>query len=84
MALKSNRLISIYKKDLLACKSQKIDSLKTIENYLVQCWMLRIDFPILIYSQVFKNKDGSSGNLYLVCNDLDCDAGKIQTIYKKR
>jgi IS4 transposase len=46
--------------------------------------MSGINFPVLIYSQVFKNKDGSLGKLYLVCSDLNCDAEKIKTIYKKR
>jgi hypothetical protein len=84
MALKSNRLVSLTRKDLLDGKSQRIDSLKTIENYPVQCWMSGINFPVLIYCQIFKNKDGSSGKLYMVCSDLECDADKIETIYKKR
>jgi hypothetical protein len=53
IALKSNRLVSLSKKDLLAGKSQIIDSLKTIENYPVRCWIPGVDFPVLIYSQVF-------------------------------
>jgi hypothetical protein len=54
-------------------KSQRIDSLKTIENYPVQCWISGIDFPLMIYCQVFKNTDGSSGKLYMVCSDLECN-----------
>jgi IS4 transposase len=46
--------------------------------------MSGINFPVLIYCQIFKNKDGSSGKLYMVCSDLECDADKIETIYKKR
>jgi IS4 transposase len=55
-----------------------------IRGKILQGWISGIDFPVLIYSQVFKNKDKSSGKLYLVCSDLDCDSDKIKTIYKKR
>ncbi len=34
--------------------------------------------------QVFKNKDGSTGVLHLVCSDLTCDYDAITTTYKKR
>ena len=34
--------------------------------------------------QIFKNKDGSQGFLYLVTSDTNLDATSIQTIYKKR
>jgi len=34
--------------------------------------------------QIFTNKDGSTGILYLISNDLDLTATKIETIYQKR
>jgi IS4 transposase len=43
-----------------------------------------IDFPILITKQVFKNKNQSTGILYLACSNLDLTASDINTIYQKR
>ena len=43
-----------------------------------------MDFPVLLYRQVFTNKDGRKGILYLIGSDLDCDAEALKTIYKKR
>ena len=43
-----------------------------------------LDFPVLVARQVFTNKDGSTGVLYLACSDLDRDAEGIVTIYQKR
>ena len=43
-----------------------------------------VAFPVLLTKQVFTNKDGSEGTLYLVCNDLELDGSPIQTIYQKR
>ena len=47
-------------------------------------WIAGVDFPVLLFRQVFKNKDGSTGILYLVCSDLDCDGEALKTIYQKR
>ena len=47
-------------------------------------WITGVDFPVLLFPQVFKNKDGSTGILYLVCSDLDWDSEALKTIYQKR
>jgi len=38
----------------------------------------------LLVKQVFKNGDGTVGELYLVCSDLSLSYDQIITIYKKR
>ncbi len=43
-----------------------------------------IDFPCLLCRQVFKNKDGSSGVLYLAASDTDLTYDLITTICQKR
>jgi len=43
-----------------------------------------VDFPVLFHRQVFTNKDGSIGILYLITDDLDLDATRIEAIYQKR
>ena len=46
--------------------------------------LLGIDFPVIIAKQVFKNKDGSSGIIYLVSSDIDLNYTDLTTNYKKR
>ena len=50
----------------------------------MQGWLKGYDDPLLFVRQVFKNKDGSTGILHLVCSDLTCDHDAITTTYKKR
>ncbi|MCK5818524.1 MAG: hypothetical protein KAH18_04575 [Psychromonas sp.] len=39
-----------------------------------------MNVAILLHRQIFKNKDGSEGILYLISNDIEL----IETIYQKR
>jgi hypothetical protein len=84
MAMKSNRKVSLTLEDKQDGHSQRIDTVDFPEEKPVKGWIAGIDFPVLLFRQVFKNKDGSTGILYLVCSDLDCDAKNLKTIYKKR
>jgi len=43
-----------------------------------------MDFPIQLTRQVFRNKDDSTGILYLACSDLDANYKTLTTIYQKR
>ena len=61
----------------------RIDSIEWSESP-VQGWVKGLTFPVLFHRKVFTNKDGSTGILYLACSDLNCDASKIEAIYKKR
>lgn len=84
MAMKSNRKISLSLKDKLQGLSRRIDTVDFSEDSPVKGWIAGIDFPVLLFRQVFKNKDDSTGILYLVCSDLNCDAKTLRTLYKKR
>ena len=46
--------------------------------------MIGVNFPVLLFRQVFENKDGSEGILYMVCSDMKCDDDDFKTVYKKR
>jgi hypothetical protein len=63
---------------------QAIDSLDLQEGTTCRVFLKGLDFPVLLTKQVFKNKDGSSGTLYLVSSDLELDYTQITTIYQKR
>ncbi|MFK0573700.1 hypothetical protein [Endozoicomonas sp.] len=84
MACKSNRKVSLSEEDKKQGGSQRIDTIDFPEEKLVKGWIAGVDFPVLIFRQVFKNKDGSKGILYLVCSDLECDADALKAIHKKR
>ena len=50
----------------------------------MEIWFKELDFPLLLTKQVFKNENGTVGELYLACSDLNLSFDQITTIYKKR
>ena len=84
MALKSNRTIALSQEDKKQGNFIRVDSISWLEQRSVRGWLKGLDFPVLIHRQVFKNKDGSTGILYLACSELDCKPSEIEAIYKKR
>ena len=83
LALKSNRLVALSLADKQQGRYVRIDSITWSEKP-VQGWVKGLEFPVLLHRQIFTNKDGSTGTLYLITNDLDATATTIETIYKKR
>ena len=84
VALKSNRTVALTLDDKQQGRFIRIDQLSWTEQEPIQAWLKGLDFPVLLSRQVFTNKDGSTGILYLACSDLDCDQAVIETIYQKR
>lgn len=84
VALKSNRTVALSYEKKLEGRFSRIDALTLPEHQPVQGWIKGLDFPVLLLRQVFTNKDGSTGTLYLACSDLTCDGDTIETIYQKR
>ena len=83
-ALKGNRIVALSKEDKFKGNFQSIDSLDLQEGTTCRVFLKGLDFEVLLTKQVFKNKDGSSGTLYLVSSDLALDYTQITTIYQKR
>jgi len=83
MALKSNRKVALSKEDKAQKKYIGI-GLLYLEQQPVEVWLEELDFPLLLTKQVFKNEDGTVGELYLVCSDLNLSYEQISTIYKRR
>jgi len=83
LALKSNRLVALSKEDKLQGRFQRIDTLDWSESPILG-WVKGMDIPILLHRQIFKNKDGSEGILYLISNDIELDKESIEAIYQKR
>lgn len=83
-ALKSNRLVALSWEQKLEGKFHKVEELDLQENQVMQVWLKGLDFPVVLTKQVFLNKDGSRGELYVVTNDLDLSAEAISAIYTSR
>ena len=83
-ALKSNRTVALSWEDKLQGKFQKVSELDLQEHHTKRVWLKGLDFPVLLTKQVFLNKDGSRGELYVVTNDLELIAEAISIIYQSR
>jgi hypothetical protein len=84
LPLKENRLIALSEEErkkgrFQAVSSQGIETGRTRKVYLKG-----LAFPVHLAKQVFTNKDGSSGTLYLVTNDGALDFESVTKIYHKR
>jgi hypothetical protein len=53
---------------------QNISQLDVPENVPVKVWLKDLDFPVLLFKQVFINKDQSTGTRFLVSNDFTLSA----------
>jgi len=83
-ALKSNRTLALSKEDKREGKFTKVEELDLQTNRTYNVWLKGVEIPLLLIKQVFKNKDGSVGELYLVTNDIKLTCDTITTIYKRR
>jgi len=84
MAIKNNRTVATSMEDKLRGRFVRVDSLALEANTVQQVYLKGLSFPVVLARQVFTNKDGSTGVLYLVSSDLQLDYDRITTIYKKR
>lgn len=83
-ALKNNRLVALSKQDKLQGKFTKVEDLDLQTNHTRTVWVKGLNFEVLLTKQIFTNKDGSCGELYLVTNDLTLSFEAISAIYQKR
>jgi len=84
IALKSNRTVALSYEDKRQGRFARIDAQNLAQHNPVQAYIKGLDFPVLLYRQVFTNKDGSTGEMFIACSDLTCDGETIETIYQKR
>jgi IS4 transposase len=84
VALKSNRTVALSEADKRQGKFKKVEELDFQTNQTYEVWLKGLDFPVLAVKQVFINKGGSTGDMYLITNDLELSFYDICTIYQKR
>ncbi|MCL1937676.1 MAG: hypothetical protein FWF52_04680 [Candidatus Azobacteroides sp.] len=58
------------------------DQLPLQAEQSVKVWIKDLEIEVLLCKFVFTNKDDSTGEMYLVSNDLSLSAEKFQTLYK--
>ncbi len=83
-ALKANRLVALSEEDYHHNRFTPIENLPWQEESLFTGWLKDVPFPVLLVRQIFTNKDGSTGLLYLVCSDTTVTREFILTTYQKR
>lgn len=83
-ALKSNRKMALSKKEKLEGKFHSVSAINIEPQSRIEDWIKGLDFPVYLTKQVFTNKDGSTGELYLVSNRQDYTYEQQITIYQKR
>lgn len=84
MSIKSNRKVALSLEDKRKGHFVRVDSLALEHNTPQMIYLKGVDFPLLLVKQVFRNKDGSKGILYLVCSDINLTYDQPITIYQKR
>ncbi|MFZ5910659.1 MAG: IS701 family transposase [Chloroflexota bacterium] len=83
-ALKGNRLAAVSEEDYQAKRCTSIEELPWQEETMFTGWLKDVPFPVLLVRQIFTNKDGSTGILYLACSDTTVTRELILTTYQKR
>jgi hypothetical protein len=84
MPLKQNRKLSQEPPGTPNRHFVPVSSLTLEADTLLTVWLEDVDFPLLLLKQVFTNKDGSVGIVYLVTSDTTLTAEHITTLYQKR
>jgi hypothetical protein len=83
MAVQGNRL-AICAADKSQGHFVNIESIELNPDSCCKVFLKGLDFPVSITKQVFRNKNQSTGILYLACSNLNLNAPDINTIYQKR
>lgn len=85
MAVKSSRTVALSAEEKAQGIFHCVDAIAYPEDGSpLRVYLRSVSHDVLLMRQVFTNKDGSQGILYLVSNDTTLDAATMATIYKKR
>lgn len=82
--LKNNRLVALNEADKQQGRFVRVDSLPLADKQTVRGWLKGFDHEVLLVGRVFTNKDGSIGQLSLVCSDLTCAGERVADLHHKR
>jgi len=83
-AIKSNRLVALSEQDKREGQFVAVSELDMKVGECRLAYLKGVEFPVVLAKQIFTNKDGSTGTLYLVSSDTSLTYTEITTIYQKR
>ncbi|KEI36050.1 hypothetical protein FRA_24c01360 [Francisella sp. W12-1067] len=84
IGIANNRLVAKSKTNALAGNYCRLDELGLLENEAMKIYLKDIKYSLVVTRQVFKNGDNSTGEIYLITNDLNLESSHIEDIYQKR
>lgn len=84
LPLKSNRKVALSADDQQQGRYTTVDTLEFTTGQARQIWVEDVPFALLLTKEVFTNKDGSTGERYLVTDDLTLTRDQIIKLYQKR
>ncbi|MBV9851402.1 MAG: transposase [Armatimonadetes bacterium] len=84
MPLKGNRNVALSGQDKKDGRYQAVETLTLEHGKAQRVWLEQVPFALLLVRQVFTNKDGSQGLLYLVTSDTALGGGQITGLYQER
>ncbi len=84
MPVKTNRKIALSYDDRRNGRYVRADAADFRTETPIRVFPEGVDFPLLMVKQVFADKDGSTGILYLVTGDTALTYEQITTLYRKR
>lgn len=83
-AIKSNRTAALSLEEKRRGEFKQVSSIRLEEDQTQVVYLKGLNFPVLLLRQVFTNKDGSQGFIYLVCSDISLNYPRLTDIYQKR
>ena len=84
MPLKTNRKLALNADDKRQGIYVRADDVGIEPNTVRRVYLEGVSFPMLLAKQVFTNKDGSTGVLFLVTSDITLTYDGITSLYHKR
>ncbi|MEM1003435.1 MAG: transposase [Bacteroidota bacterium] len=85
LSIKTSRTVALSDRDRKNGKFIRVDQVSQLKvGKALNVYLRSVEKPVSLAKQVFTNKDGSQGVLYLIATDLSMSYDAITTIYKKR
>ena len=84
MALESSRTVALSEAARAAGQFHALDTLVFPDEQPLRVLLRSVQPAVLVTRQVFTNKDGSQGVLYLVSSDTSLNHAQLTTIYQRR
>lgn len=83
-AVKTNRTVALSEIDKFAGQFVPVSALDMNPDELRVVSLKGLDFPVLLAKQIFTNKDGSIGVLYLASSDTALTYEQLTRLYQRR